>query len=455
MISCQLAVIGAGSAGCGAALAASLRGIDTVLVERYHQIGGTSTFAGVNCYEPVAGATGIARRIFQEMQQIDPAGVGIYRITRHCLLPGDSEFPGAEQRIDPEGRYEDTLCSHIKEKEFIPALKARRGIIFEPELFCRSVKNMLKQTNCCRLLVGAAPTAVDCRNGVLHRMTLTDGTQLKAARWIDCSGAVAAFCGCQMLFGREAANLFGESDAPNFPEPVLNGVSQIFRIRPTAGDTVEPLPAEIPSECWWAAKFPKVSLTEYPNGDFNCNMLPTMNGLEFYTQSPRAIQTELRRRVYAFWHYLQTKFPEFRRFQLHYIFPRTGCRDGYRVLCRKMLTEKDILSGLSSQNQDEIIALCDHPLDFHGDAGKTKKCSLYGVPYLSLVPVGMKNLLVAGRIAGFSALAATSCRLSRTMLQLGEAAGTAASLSLEQKLNFPELPSGAIRDLLQSGGVKL
>ena len=120
-----------------------------------------------------------------------------------------------------------------------------------------------------------------------------------------------------------------------------------------------------------------------------------------------------------------------------------------------MLTEKDILSGLSSQNQDEIIALCDHPLDFHGDAGKTKKCSLYGVPYLSLVPVGMKNLLVAGRIAGFSALAATSCRLSRTMLQLGEAAGTAASLSLEQKLNFPELPSGAIRDLLQSGGVKL
>lgn len=35
MLSCQLAVIGAGSAGCGAALAASRLGIDTVLVENY------------------------------------------------------------------------------------------------------------------------------------------------------------------------------------------------------------------------------------------------------------------------------------------------------------------------------------------------------------------------------------------------------------------------------------
>ena len=77
MLSCQLAVIGAGSAGCGAALAASRLGIDTVLVENYPRIGGISTFAGVNCYEPVAGATGISRLLFEEMRRNDPAGVGI------------------------------------------------------------------------------------------------------------------------------------------------------------------------------------------------------------------------------------------------------------------------------------------------------------------------------------------------------------------------------------------
>jgi hypothetical protein len=40
----------------------------------------------------------------------------------------------------------------------------------------------------------------------------------------------------------------------------------------------------------------------------------------------------------------------------------------------------------------------------------------------------MDNLLIAGRVAGFSSIAASSCRLSRTMMQLGQAAGTAVSL---------------------------
>lgn len=111
MLSCQLAVIGAGSAGCGAALAASRLGIDTVLVENYPRIGGISTFAGVNCYEPVAGATGISRLLFEEMRRNDPAGVGIYRMARHCAVPAGDEppFPGAEQRINPAGRYERSV----------------------------------------------------------------------------------------------------------------------------------------------------------------------------------------------------------------------------------------------------------------------------------------------------------------------------------------------------------
>ena len=120
-----------------------------------------------------------------------------------------------------------------------------------------------------------------------------------------------------------------------------------------------------------------------------------------------------------------------------------------------MLTERDILGGLARQKRDEIIALCDHPLDFHGRGGGGRSGSLYGIPYHSLVPAGMKNLLAAGRMAGFSALAASSCRLSRTMLQLGEAAGTAAYLSLERREDFPELPPGVVRELLQDGGVEL
>lgn len=454
---CQLAIVGAGSAGCAAALAAVRLGLQVILVEQYDRIGGMATFGGVNCWEPVAGATGIPQRLFNKMKDQSPGEIGIYRISRHCLLSsGDPEpYPGGEQRIDPSARYGDTLRSYA-EMEIRESLKLRRGIIFEPELFCRTVEDTLKDSGCCQILSGAEVVSADCRNGMLRRLELKDGTGLKAELWIDCCGFVSALCGCRMLFGREAASQFGEPDAPLLPSPELNGVSRIFRISPTGTGSVEKLPAGIPEKCWWAPHFPVMVATEYPNGDFNCNMLPTMNGLDFYRLGTAAALNETERRVRSYWHYLQTAYPEFRYFYLKELFPRLGCRDGYRVLCRRMLTESCITGGLNQQNQDEIIALCDHSPDFHGTTKKVeRRAALYGIPYGALIPVGMKNLLTAGRCAGFTALAASSCRLSRTMMSLGEAAANAAYLSYTQKKHFHEISPGAVRELLCSGGVRL
>ena len=96
-IKCQLCVVGGGSAGIGAAIAASRLGVDTLLVEKEAMLGGTSTVAGVNCWEPVAGATGIPFEIFTRLQQI-PNAVGIYSIGRHCCHPNHNTppFPGGE-----------------------------------------------------------------------------------------------------------------------------------------------------------------------------------------------------------------------------------------------------------------------------------------------------------------------------------------------------------------------
>ncbi|MBN2296628.1 MAG: FAD-dependent oxidoreductase, partial [Pirellulales bacterium] len=44
---------------------------------------------------------------------------------------------------------------------------------------------------------------------------------------------------------------------------------------------------------------------------------------------------------------------------------------------------------------------------------------------------GWTNLMVACRGAGFSKIAASSCRLSRTMIQLGHAAGVAAAMAVK------------------------
>ena len=51
----------------------------------------------------------------------------------------------------------------------------------------------------------------------------------------------------------------------------------------------------------------------------------------------------------------------------------------------------------------------------------------WGVPLRCLQPNEVENLLVACRGASFSSLAASACRLQRTMKEMGEAAGRFAA----------------------------
>ncbi|MDA3923900.1 MAG: FAD-dependent oxidoreductase [Kiritimatiellae bacterium] len=52
-------------------------------------------------------------------------------------------------------------------------------------------------------------------------------------------------------------------------------------------------------------------------------------------------------------------------------------------------------------------------------------------------------------------MAASSCRLSRTMMQLGQAAGTAAALAKELDVDLPSVPSERLRDALRKQHVQL
>lgn len=63
----------------------------------------------------------------------------------------------------------------------------------------------------------------------------------------------------------------------------------------------------------------------------------------------------------------------------------------------------------------------------------------YAIPYRSLVPLKVDNLLVVGRAAGYSSLAAGSARVVPTGMVTGEAAGVAAAISLSHQIDFREL----------------
>jgi hypothetical protein len=78
--------------------------------------------------------------------------------------------------------------------------------------------------------------------------------------------------------------------------------------------------------------------------------------------------------------------------------------------------------------------------------GNLKRC---------LQPKAMNNLLVACRGGSFSSIAASSCRLSRTMMALGHAAGTACAVAKKHSLALREVPFDELRRYLSAEHVEL
>lgn len=63
----------------------------------------------------------------------------------------------------------------------------------------------------------------------------------------------------------------------------------------------------------------------------------------------------------------------------------------------------------------------------------------YAIPFRSLVPKEIDGLLVVGRAAGYSSIAAGSARVVPTGMTTGQAAGAAAALAIKEKISFRDL----------------
>lgn len=469
----NLAVIGGGSGGIGAALAAARAGLRVLLVEKEALLGGTSTSAGVSCWEPGVGGTGIPFDIYRRLQTI-PDAVGIYSFSRHFGWQDDwywphaldkVNFPGGETVIDPKRGYADTLLRHVPPGKALNEAYQREswhGVVFEPHVFATVVHQLLQATGTCEVRLSTRLQKVNVADGRIESAVLDDGCNVRADVWVDATGdgLLSVAAGCESLLGKDPKSRFDEPGAPEEGrERGVNGVTLIFRAMPLADLTPPARHAtcDSPPACWWAATFPPIKCDHFPNGDLMINMLPTMSGEEYTGMPPEDAYAECARRVEAQWQFLQARFPEFRNYRITSLAPALGVRESRRIVCNYMLTEHDLRAGLSGQDHDDVIAIADHPCDRHGpgDGGCRELTEPYGIPYRSLVPRRPRNLLVACRCAGFSSIAASSCRLSRTMMQLGQAAGTAAVIAAGLDIDVSHVPADRLRAQLREQHVQL
>lgn len=465
----DLVVVGAGSGGFGAALAAARLGASVLLIEKSNSLGGNAARGGVNNWECGVGGTGIPFDLYKRLKRI-PGAVGIYKFGRHQAWQGPEtkpRYPGGEQLIDPTLHYLDTL-RRFGAPPLAQSESFRRvywhGVPFEPEPYSAEMEKMLTETGRCTIWKNTGFIAAESAGGRLRLLTLDNGRTVAARFFVDSTASIllAQQLGCQTSLGQEPRTIYNEPSAPREPSDRLNGTTLIYRVtRQGKGvPAVDPLPADIPAACWWIEKFPHAACTQYPNGDFNINALPVMAGREAHDLGFARAYAECRRRIVAHWHHLQTVFPEFQAFRLSWVAPGLGVREGPRLVGRHVLTEHDLLAGLGAQTHDDLITIADHARDTHGaDTGRAGTGELqqpYGVPFRCLLPAEIDNLAVACRGASFSSVAASSCRLSRTMMQLGQAAGTAAALARQSGLDaFAAVPPAVLRSALAAQHVEL
>ncbi|MBQ6246436.1 MAG: FAD-dependent oxidoreductase, partial [Kiritimatiellae bacterium] len=191
---CDVAVVGGGSAGFGAAMAAARGGVRVLLVEREAILGGTSTVGGVSNWEPVCGAEGLPEELYRRMRRT-PGSAGVYEFVRHGMWDaraGEDPFPGALLRTNDALPYSATLRRHGPGMADEAWFRANcHGVIFEPEALARAMAEMLAETGLCEVKTGLSAVGVEKEGDTIVALRLSDGTSVRTRTYIDTCGAVA------------------------------------------------------------------------------------------------------------------------------------------------------------------------------------------------------------------------------------------------------------------------
>ncbi|MBO9634936.1 MAG: FAD-dependent oxidoreductase [Chitinophagaceae bacterium] len=133
--------------------------------------------------------------------------------------------------------------------------------------------------------------------------------------------------------------------------------------------------------------------------------------------------------------------------------PFLGIRETRRIGGRYTMTREDIMT---CRHFDDAIAVASYPLDIHHPQGGG--CTLewcgdcYDIPYRSLIPQKIKNLIVAGRCISTTHEAMSAIRVMAPCMAMGEAAGRAAKMAVTQGIQPADIDVKKLQqELLQKG----
>ncbi len=158
--------------------------------------------------------------------------------------------------------------------------------------------------------------------------------------------------------------------------------------------------------------------------------------------------------------FLRPHVPGFEAAYIATTFAKVGIRETRRIVGEYVITEADLWSF---RKFDDAIACGCYPIDVHSATDETTHFPhdhFYGgrhytIPYRALLPLGVEDLLVAGRCLSCDHLAFGGLRVIGNTMPMGQAAGTAAALSHAAGLPPRRLDPGVLRSRLLADGCYL
>lgn len=413
-------VVGAGSAGATAAIAAARNGARTVLVERFGYLGGTSTqvldtFYGF--YTPGATAYKVVGGIPDDV-------VAALKQCNAAFERPNSFGAGTGVTYDP------TMLKIVWED-----LALQAGVHLLLHSFCTDV-----------VMDGdrVAGVIVDGKRGLL---------KLTARVVVDCTGDADVCHQAGAAYERA-----GEID----PAQTLTTTFRMANVDVTRAQAfgkkalVQAMTAAAESGRYVLPRREGSGHITTQAGVIHTIMtrIADVDGTDPVALS--AAEVEGRKQALEYARFLRDCVPGYEQAVLSWLCDPIGVRETRRVYGQYRLTRADCLEA---RKFPDAIGACGAPIEDHHAGSDTAWAYLpdgmtYDIPYRTLTPQTKTGLLVAGRCFSATHDAHASCRSMAQTMTMGQAAGTAAALAVQQDTLPHELEMGRLQTTLLAMGAK-
>ncbi len=377
-------VCGGGPAGFAAAVMAARAGARVLLLERHPFLGGVWTAGALTIIIDSEHKDGLNLEIRRRLD--DRAAVMYYRRWPDWPIYGVEEMKFLLDDMVEESGVETQLYTHV-------AGVAREGT----------------------RITGVFTESKSGREFIRAKIVI-DATG---------DGDVAALAGCRCEHGRPAdgktqpmtlyGRIGGYTGEPVHIQPLLD-IARRAGVEPSYGDvTLFPQPGQ-------PGVFMLMATHLYGSGIDVRNL----------TRAEIQGRREIRRLVEVFRHYGGATW---KNAFLIDTGPFLGIREARRVVGRHYLTAEELQAGAEFEDaicRVRFLADIHHPDPSEGSGLTHVNLPHYGIPFGCLLPLGVDNLLTAGRCISGDHIAFASYRVTGNAVATGEAAGLAAATALRE-----------------------